>query len=138
MCFHIHNRHKEVKIADRDIYCWKTYWKSYASSHGFKSLHQNFMYVFNERYDGEMKQYNYGIDEGFHSYTSYRRATRNFNWEEKSVVLCYIPRGAEYFYNPEYREYVSNAIIISGRTGSKAKIGLWQKFCEWVDNLNSK
>ena len=47
------------------------------------------------------------ITDGFHSYTTdYQINTDNY------IVNAYIPKGAKYYFNPYYKEYVSNEIVI--------------------------
>ena len=52
------------------------------------------------------------INKGLHSYTTYSKAQKENFLQGAEIVRCIIPKGAKYYYNPDYKEYVSNYLII--------------------------
>jgi len=50
------------------------------------------------------------IDEGFHSYSHLGYALMLTHRAGDTVLECLIPEGAEYYVNPENKEYVSDKI----------------------------
>ena len=58
------------------------------------------------------------IEEEYHSYSN-KNWAKEMRMKEKPfqnlhmVVECTIPKGSEYYYNPDDHEYVSNQIIIN-------------------------
>ena len=120
MCFYIHEKHQYKKIAKRDITCYKAI-NLTNKDNIFRSVFQNFKYIMGgiyKTYLSEPKRIGYSIPDldvefeinnGFHSYSN-KKAVEHDNYPP--YVRCIIPKGSEYYYNPEKMEYVSNQIII--------------------------
>ena len=119
MCFNIHPYCKEAKVATEDIKCWKIF--NACIFPGLTSPYMRYTYFTNEVYKTRFVfSYNgRDISEGFHSFKNRAEAKgykkRNFYKKIKSIRLCIIPAGAEYYYNPYDQQYVSNKIIIPSR-----------------------
>lgn len=111
MCFVIHFNHEKIKKAEKDIVCYKLIHKK---GRFYKSIYQGFIYEPGEcYYENNMKKnYMNCIHEGFHSYKTYSKAEHENNIFGVEIIRCIIPEGAKYYYNPEYKEYVSNYLII--------------------------
>ena len=113
MCFSIHPDHKSVKIAGKDITCWK-YFTS-VDKFGGTSFWQQHRYYFGTQEniaDPFWPKFinSTSISEGFHSWSSYK-PTLDYCYCDR-IIKCKIPKGSEYFYNPTNKEYISNQIII--------------------------
>lgn len=116
MCFTVHPKYPDVKVAKRDIVCYK-----YGHSDGivFISFCRDFAYEFGKVYSQRKRRWPCGfvsssrspsyIEEGFHSFSNKKAIAGLF---VGTKVKCIIPKGAKYFYNPDAKEYVSNQIII--------------------------
>lgn len=122
MCFRIHRKHGRKLIAEKDIECYKIVYLD--EKKRIQSSVQGFIYKFGMRYDlgGPLYRSSFQdriVDEGFHSYTVLEKvkthALKNLRSHKQGsrAVKCTIPAGSEYYYNPEYKEYVSNSIIIN-------------------------
>lgn len=125
MCFYIHSEYKKIKVADKDIPCWKIFTKSLP---GFvNSLYEGFPYergaLYYENNMHKEKGFFYESDViyiGLHSFSTLAKArviygisftlTRN-----KIIIRCVIPKGSKYYYNPDRREYVSDHLLIGTR-----------------------
>lgn len=115
MCFTVHPKHKRAKVAKEDIICYKTFYKWHLDKKKteVKSQWRGFVYKLGWLYelDGYMvvrKPWN-EITVGLHSYI----LKPEHNWADPTIVIkCIIPKGAKYYVNPEYGEYVSDQIII--------------------------
>lgn len=104
MCFFVHDRHKKVKIAKKNIRCWKVgeVHKTY-----FLSRYWDFRYSFGKLYKRKyLTVRDSVISRGFHSYS---QKGDIFIGE---IIEAVIPRGARYYYDPTNHEYVSNKIKI--------------------------
>ena len=126
MCFIIHEDHKEPKIADEDITCYKRFHHFLKEDGDFASINEgnltgflSFIYCaiynFEEKYGPielgisiDKKE----IDKGFHSY-NYEGFERYYD-SYKYFIKCFIPEGSKYYYNPQHGEYVSDSIVIGG------------------------
>lgn len=111
MCFWIHNDHAEAKIAEEDIVCYKVITNFDRSLHYFYYYKPNTTYEYVEL----QKLISYwpddmpSIEKGYHSYSTYKFALRGLvPWMK--VVKFIIPKGTEYYYNPDHNEYVSSVI----------------------------
>ncbi|MEI7425177.1 MAG: hypothetical protein WCK10_03610, partial [Candidatus Staskawiczbacteria bacterium] len=104
-----------VKIATKNIICWKYFGKT--DKHGGISYWRDHKYYFNTKEfitDPLWPRIeDTAIDEGFHSYSKYSQICGVVF--RKNIVKCIIPIGAKYFYNPNANEYVSNKIHILER-----------------------
>ena len=108
MCFYIHSKHPDPKIAEEDKTCYKY---GLIIGETLRSYHQGFYYKFNKTYSLKEKLTgSSAIYEGFHSITNKKQAIAESGKEY--VVKCIIPKGATYYYNPDLQEYVSNKIKI--------------------------
>ena len=111
MCFSIHPDHPDKKIAKRDITCYKILQN--ISGELFSRL-RGFEYKLNKLYKTKIDEPQLGeINRGFHS-----NSNKHFLKRQRSCIIssknvkCIIPKGSEYYYDPIWREYVSNQIII--------------------------
>ncbi len=111
MCFIITT---PEKIAKKDIVCWKPLIKlSPKAKNDYRSIYYRSLYKLKRIYavkkfgiDGDC------IDEGLHSYSNlYKAKDRLYiGVDKKTTVKCVIPKGTKYYYNRDYKEYVSLAI----------------------------
>lgn len=109
MCFLINEKQSRLKIADKDIVCYKRF--KYGEC--LKSATLGVPYVFGRKYEQEpLKRRGMYVDEGYHSYSTASKALKSIYSQLHTVVRCVIPKGSEYYYNYWYSEYVSNRIII--------------------------
>ncbi len=128
MCFHIHNNHKEVKIAKKDITCYKLLVKRNPSDIGiFISPYRNYEYNFNKKtlykVNNFIKTYKTydtisitDITKGLHSFSSIK-GLKDKHWLSTYNIAfkCIIPKGTKYYYNPDDKEYVSLALEFKER-----------------------
>ena len=117
MCFYLKSKHTKEKTAKRNIKCFK------ALTHDLRAPIYYYQYELGKLHDDgvELKviKYNYvynktyyKINEGFHSFSTMKRAN-NFKDSGQKIFHAVIPKGAKYYYNKEEdEEYVSNQIII--------------------------
>lgn len=118
MCFLKSEKHPKVKIAKKDIVCYKrfdiTYSKRYFRSPimGYR-YDKGFTYYEDSlcRQDYNPSPYNNLVHMGFHSYSSILRCKLE-KCSDELVVKCIIPEGAHYWYNEENKEYCSDYITI--------------------------
>ena len=108
----ISDKHPEVKIAKRDITCYKEVIKHRLSKY-ITSLFKDFVYKIGIEYKQKMIVTGRWIDVGFHSYSNKAVLSKDNRFGyEIFFVKCIIPKGSEYYYNSYWCEYVSNQIII--------------------------
>ena len=119
MCFIIDDKHPNVKIAKRDIPCYKalsvfdnglTF-----SPHKFSLYHANMVVETEVRKNIER----FGIEsniikEGLHSYSTKRMARRYTH--PIYIFISYIPEGTQYYYNSVDKEYVSLSLVVTTQT----------------------
>ena len=115
MCFHIHPKYPEPKLAETDIICYKVVRKR-SFTNEFYSIYEMFRYKLKEIYSrtsfGIVKTfYEDVIYEGFHSYSILDKAIDQYAGHHGCIIKCIIPEGTIYYYNPEDSEYVSLQII---------------------------
>lgn len=126
MCFSIHRKYGRKQIATADITVYKVLSIRYDGT--LRSLYFGTRYVKKRLYDLgiSLKRSRYDkndIHAGFHSYSTINMTTNNSpllnnnykhnsNYDSNVPVICRIPKGSEYYYNPSDEEYVSNKIII--------------------------
>jgi hypothetical protein len=117
MCFTVHEEHREAKTAKEDIKCWKVVTPANINGMCY-SLHKNHPHHY-----GVLQTASFGfklnryrvitIEHGFHSFVQELRASVTASiissW---FVVECTIPKGAQYYYNPNEMVYVSNELIV--------------------------
>lgn len=127
MCFYVqNNENSKPKVAKQDIKCYKVFYRSdcYGNQYGsyVKSYYQNFLYKIGVLYEldgyiNPIKTY-WGatIEVGLHSYSTLYKATEQGWGRDKVIYECIIPKGSTYYYNDRHDEYVSDQIIIKGRT----------------------
>lgn len=123
MCFYIHPKHPKVKIAKRDITCYKVVFPP--SFCIYRSSVTGFRYILGKQYtvgpqekefvrerdywSNEIEPFKIG-GGAFHSFSN-KKKIKCFPrvW---SRIKCIIPKGSRYYYNPDYKEYCSNAIML--------------------------
>ena len=137
MCFILHPDFPNPLIAEQDIVCFKVGFKAENNSPGqLISQFRSYIYKLGElqpkvelslEYDSSPVPYyllnlwgghhTVSIKEGYHSYhpanyrvDMYDDATSKFS--QFCLARCIIPKGSQYYYNPEHREYVSDQIIV--------------------------
>lgn len=114
MCFNIHPKFKEPKVAAQDITCYKVFEKEDIKENTVRSLHMRFKYIFGLVYNAEFEVRKSLhemsiIEDGFHSYIN--KFLFKFKWN-RPCLPCIIPKGAQYYINPDSGEYCSNQIIL--------------------------
>lgn len=115
MCFVIHHKCPKPRIAKKDIVCYKEGYRG-ADGEFVPYFERFFIYRLGEvtklpyeRWPVEWKDHSDVIGIGFHSYSNKKVLRKLIGI---SHVKCIIPEGAHYFYNPDYREYVSDQIVV--------------------------
>ena len=127
MCFYIEEKNSKVKIANKDIVCYKIVDK--LSKLYVNSRYTDYKYKLDELNKeinlviiDEFKVNNVIVNEskissGYHSYISKERAIRFLKnikaYDEEVIVKCIIPRNSYYYINKRHKEYVSSNIIIN-------------------------
>jgi hypothetical protein len=119
MCFIIDSNHPNVKIANRDIPCYKVLNK-FDNGLTF-SLYKHNLYHANITAETEVRKNierfgikNNIIGEGLHSYSTKRMARRCIR--SAYVFVSYIPKGTQYYYNSVNKEYVSLCLVVTTQT----------------------
>ena len=135
MCFYIHPKHQEKKIAKRDIVCYKYGRVTKAGNKFSPSCYTGFYYPFGEKVEQKGNRWPYihtyrgffpkRIEKGFHSYSN-KKAIKGFTKRYYNIVKCIIPKGTEYFYDPKTKTYVSRALVVQEVIHSPS-ISLWVK-----------
>lgn len=124
MCFYVHNKHPHVLVAKRDIVCYKKGEIQNLLTMGqvFVPPYYRFRYEFGKQYKTKTTWQTHPgwtltvVHEGFHSYSNKKEALKERGSVYVVVVKCIIPKGSEYFYNPYYKQYVSDSIIVTNET----------------------
>jgi len=115
MCFHIDPKYPEKKIAKRDIPCYKVLQvQKFFEEERYASPYKLFFYKLGKQEFteiGKVMEYDY-INEGFHSYSTKKKAGRIRFCMNSSIFKAIIPKGSEYYYSSKRKEYVSNSIVI--------------------------
>jgi hypothetical protein len=107
MCFSS-TKYAKRKTAKTDIECWKLL----KSGRGYKSNYRKFSYkkgVINPLVE-LIKDYNYNIHHGYHSYRSKDMAEMSFIPRVHKLCKFIIPAGSHYYAN--VWEYVSEQIML--------------------------
>lgn len=115
MCFFIHDDHPTVKIARRDIVCYKIL--------GKRGKYLISPWRLTKYYIGAVKRSKIEIPDkpfksihvGLHSYSTVARANCEIGKVSclgKAIYRAIIPEGAEYFYNSGHNEYCSSKLQI--------------------------
>lgn len=139
MCFFVHEDHPTVKIATKNIVCYKSmYLKKkglgyhYLGKHltrynfknyGFRTPYQDVEIDFEKplvksklkvvmRAGSNTKI----IELGLHSYSNLPSARDEYG---NIVIKCIIPKGSKYYFNPEDCEYVSNQLLYTKKFDPK-------------------
>ncbi len=119
MCFHLKNDNDKKRIAKKNITCYKVLGVSDRGN--LISEHRSFRYKPGILYKSRIGKPHYSsgfcyyfIDRGRHSYSNYIEAKKNCGYYQ-IIYMCIIPKGSEYYYNPDDCEYVSNQIIVKKR-----------------------
>lgn len=118
MCFNIDTKNPDVKVAETDIVCYKVLELAQMDGQDpyWRSSIRNFRYTLGETYSLAKKLSRTNDDtadeilEGFHSYSSeesvYSKAGGYLNGSCKFII----PAGSEYYFNENYKEFVSDRI----------------------------
>jgi hypothetical protein len=133
MCFDIHPDHREVKIAKRNIPCYKilmpgNYYRNVAILNSSFILDKNTIispfkreiyFNIKEKNQFVIKEVNNfsifstradnipnEIYQGLHSYSNLKEVKVRMHPED-TIHNSFIPKGTKYYYNPSRREYVS-------------------------------
>ena len=115
MCFYIHQQHQEPLVATEDIVCYKAFVeKDYPvvkDKTKLYSIVQLYPYDTDKRYalPEPLEIEDNTISKGFHSYLD----KKSRFWLEEIYIECYIPKGANYYYNPIRKEYVSDELFVT-------------------------
>lgn len=113
MCFFIDKKHRKVKIAKKNIVCYKRFDLFRDWVRGYVSPIRGFIYEKNILYyekSFDTKASN-TVDVGLHSYATLEEAKRN-KYRNEQIVRCIIPNGSKYYYNSKNKEYVSDHLFI--------------------------
>jgi len=119
MCFIVHPKHKEAKVASRNIPCYKHLVR--ISEDITISPWAYYPYELNKtnpRVKLKIENdsiINTIINKGYHVYSSKQSLKKIFICDIAFLFKCTIPKGTKYYYNPERKEYVSEQIIINHR-----------------------
>jgi hypothetical protein len=114
MCFIILPNHLHVKIAKRDIPCYKvltiTSWNKSLESPYYDEIY--FANGDTHPVIKEVEEFGFNwnhikIEEGLHSYSTYNKAKLAGRQFYKTIHKAIIPKGTEYYYNSIEKEYVS-------------------------------
>jgi hypothetical protein len=117
MCFEIDEQHKEKKIAEKDITCYKLIIKN---QNELKTPFMGSVINFGDTVEAYLEIFKYFVEDGIHSYTSFGKAfavkmrliTDGWASPGKLIIIkSVIPKGAEYFFNSYDKEYVSSKMI---------------------------
>jgi len=128
MCFFKHSSKPKVKVAGRDVICYKILrrdadgellspYRGVKYEIGkVKKIGNNFKtkpYDFNTG-----NRYKNSIDIGLHSLSTLAEA-ENWKWQigrsNSEIFECVIPKGAKYWYNPFDHEYCSNQLLVKSQ-----------------------
>ncbi len=123
MCFYVSNnlKHRRVKVAKKDIICYKVLINEkkhkflYAPLRSFTyQIRRNCFFSFTKKQKLKVILFGsrYQIHEGFHSFSNKKKLRGKIGFGSRKAFLCVIPKGSEYFYNPEKMEYVSEYIRV--------------------------
>jgi hypothetical protein len=123
MCFYIHQDHIDAKIAENDITCYKILTRK--KNKDLVSPYIGSEVILGEKVEQKLERYGFSIDIGIHSCSTFLSAVkRRFEmWAgthccepgKKIIIKCIIPKGTKYYYNPEDKEYVSEAMIYGNK-----------------------
>ena len=120
MCFIISKKRPNSRIAKRKIKVYKTVVKVSSQIHLHLIRSEIWQHIYSEGLQPtvELKEVwcdwnKKKIQEGYHSYHLSRFELRTTIGSLFSYIICYIPKGAEYYYNPDLKEYISNQIEIT-------------------------
>lgn len=122
MCFIVHPEYPDPLVTEQDIVCFKVGYEAEISLFGgyFTSEYRGYKYrlkrlqplvelcLYNNTKTGTIE-----INKGYHSYHPLHPfAQSGFDATSKfCLVRCIIPKGSQYYYNPNDQEYVSDQII---------------------------
>lgn len=112
MCFYIHPEHQKKLIATEAITCYKRL----VVNHLRKKVSPYLLMQYKTRqiYSDKIGRicgiYRPTIKKGLHSYSTLRGVIGGVEHLGGIIMECKIPKGAEYYYNPSKKEYVSNQL----------------------------
>ncbi len=144
MCFYKINYNDKVKIATKDIVCYKAV-ELREKQECFRSFYKKEIQHLDELLKSKLDidTYFYSVDIGLHSLKNIGRSklwrfNSNSFWSKgcSYMVKCIIPKGSQYLENDS--EYVSNQIIMKEilfefKVGNKLvrKFSDYNQFLEW-------
>lgn len=112
MCFFIHPKHQDLKIATKDIVCWK---RLEVTGKNIESPYQGTNYYIDSTKASPIEVFGNSIHVGLHSYSIREQARikkRKTGRYNERIFKAIIPKGSKYYYNPGRNEYVSNKLKI--------------------------
>ena len=119
MCFVVHESCPTPLRAEKDIEVIKLFHRNRGGFHrNIKKFHiasicQARPYRIGALYRAKMdKPWDGNIDRGLHSY---EKTKNEFSLCYTVIYNCIIPAGAQYYYNPDVGEYVSNRLIVKSK-----------------------
>ena len=118
MCFVIHKDHPKAKVAEKDIKVYKVLENNRGR---LISTYQYFKYNPKQLYHSKIViepwREKLLIDEGLHSFSSLKGVDDHISCCAWEACVCefIIPKGSEYYYNPDKQEYVSDQTYWTGR-----------------------
>lgn len=114
MCFIVNKRQRKVKIASKDIVCWKVgnIWDGEFHSQ-FQGFHYKRLNKYKINYCFKRKEYKigYSLVIGFHSFISKKKAKSETTEFYANIGKFIIPKGSKYMKDNNWGEYISNQII---------------------------
>lgn len=114
MCFIIDAKHPNVKIARRDIPCYKRLWvdgNKTRSPYRDKLYHKNLSS--GENAELHVRNFSFSLDiihKGLHSYSNKKITSYD------TLFIAYIPTGTKYYYDSVNKEYVSLRLVVTTKT----------------------
>jgi hypothetical protein len=113
MCFIIDDEHPKIKIAKKDIICYKRFNATDSVKEIFISTYQNCRYYIGEIKESEIIFSGFHIiDIGLHSYSTLETAKEKKWNKSEFLAKCIIPKDSKYYYNSYDHEYVSNQLKV--------------------------
>lgn len=139
MCFIIHKKHSTVKIAAEDITCYKIFKFSPLYKGKYLTPFQLQLVAAKSLMISDIEKGALDSSDeltyGIHSLTSLDAAVlfkeNYFSKTETVFVECTIPKGSEYYYNPDTNQYISNQLQL----GEEIKYVKLQKILNFIVNL---
>ena len=122
MCFYIDLKHSKIKVATKDITCYKRIRDTFQPEHYHSSDSGDCAAIMESYKLNEpnkivpliIDKSSCIINKGYHSYSNKKSLDLLLQKRDRKLikVLCIIPKDTKYYYNSLHREYVSETIII--------------------------